>query len=119
LDIGRPLRLSRRSSNRRFRQLAVSSYFGGGARRANGAGGPRRKLRRAKSDSPPSRLIPDAGGRGWLVASGLAKAYRGRPVVHDASLAVARGEAVGLLGPNGAGKTTIFYMITGLVKADR
>ncbi len=29
------------------------------------------------------------------------------------------GEAVGLLGPNGAGKTTIFYMITGLVVADR
>jgi lipopolysaccharide export system ATP-binding protein len=53
------------------------------------------------------------------VARGLAKAYRGRVVVRDASLAVARGEAVGLLGPNGAGKTTIFYMITGLVKADR
>ena len=65
---------------------------------------------------PPSRLVPDAGGRGWLVAHGLAKSYRGRPVVHDASLAVARGEAVGLLGPNGAGKTTIFYMITGLVR---
>ena len=40
-------------------------------------------------------------------------------MVRDASLAVARGEAVGLLGPNGAGKTTIFYMITGLVRADR
>ena len=52
------------------------------------------------------------------MATGLAKSYRGREVVHDASLAVARGEAVGLLGPNGAGKTTIFYMITGLVKAD-
>ncbi len=35
-----------------------------------------------------------------------------------ASLFVRRGEAVGLLGPNGAGKTTIFYMITGLIKAD-
>jgi lipopolysaccharide export system ATP-binding protein len=68
---------------------------------------------------PPSTLIPDAGGRGWLVANGLAKSYRKREVVHDASLAVARGEAVGLLGPNGAGKTTIFYMITGLIKADR
>ena len=52
------------------------------------------------------------------MATRLAKAYRGRPVVHDASLAVARGEAVGLLGANGAGKTTIFYMITGLVRAD-
>ena len=68
--------------------------------------------------APPSRLVPDAGGRGWLVAHGLGKSYRGREVVHGASIAVARGEAVGLLGPNGAGKTTIFYMITGLVKAD-
>ena len=113
--------------------MTVSSYFGRGAgssrkgasgKAASGRTGgngaePRRKKKRAYSETPPSRLIPDAGGRGWLVASGLAKAYRGRTVVHDASLAVARGEAVGLLGPNGAGKTTIFYMITGLVKADR
>jgi lipopolysaccharide export system ATP-binding protein len=84
----------------------------------NGSGGARQQKRRT-TQKPPSRLIPDAGGRGWLVARGLAKAYRGRVVVRDASLAVARGEAVGLLGPNGAGKTTIFYMITGLVKADR
>jgi lipopolysaccharide export system ATP-binding protein len=32
---------------------------------------------------------------------------------------VRKGEAVGLLGPNGAGKTTVFYMITGLIKADK
>ncbi len=69
-------------------------------------------------DIAPSRLVPEAGGRGWLVAHGLGKSYRGRQVVHAASLAVARGESVGLLGSNGAGKTTIFYMITGLVKAD-
>jgi len=49
----------------------------------------------------------------------LAKSYRGKPVVRNASLAVARGEAVGLLGANGAGKTTMFYMITGLVRADQ
>jgi lipopolysaccharide export system ATP-binding protein len=41
------------------------------------------------------------------------------PPVRGASLYVRRGEAVGLLGPNGAGKTTVFYMITGLIKADR
>jgi lipopolysaccharide export system ATP-binding protein len=40
-------------------------------------------------------------------------------VVQDAGLEVFSGEAVGLLGPNGAGKTTIFYMITGLVVADK
>jgi lipopolysaccharide export system ATP-binding protein len=40
-------------------------------------------------------------------------------VVRGVSLALRRGEAVGLLGPNGAGKTTVFYMITGLVPADK
>ena len=38
--------------------------------------------------------------------------------VRGVSLSLRRGEAVGLLGPNGAGKTTVFYMITGLIKAD-
>jgi len=54
-----------------------------------------------------------------LVAHGLAKSYSRRPVVAGVSLTVRRGEAVGLLGPNGAGKTTVFYMITGLIPADR
>jgi lipopolysaccharide export system ATP-binding protein len=54
-----------------------------------------------------------------LVALDLAKSYSRRPVVAGVSLAVRRGEAVGLLGPNGAGKTTVFYMITGLIPADR
>jgi lipopolysaccharide export system ATP-binding protein len=62
---------------------------------------------------------PATDQTGWLVARGLEKAYRGRKVVRDASLAVQSGEAVGLLGPNGAGKTTIFYMITGLVPVDK
>ncbi|MBJ6127159.1 LPS export ABC transporter ATP-binding protein [Microvirga splendida] len=59
------------------------------------------------------------GGAGILAVKGLQKSYRGRTVVQDAGLQVRAGEAVGLLGPNGAGKTTIFYMITGLVAADR
>jgi lipopolysaccharide export system ATP-binding protein len=54
-----------------------------------------------------------------LVAEGLVKSYKRRPVVRGVSLSVRRGEAVGLLGPNGAGKTTVFYMITGLIAADQ
>jgi lipopolysaccharide export system ATP-binding protein len=46
------------------------------------------------------------------------KSFVGRKVVRGVSLYVRKGEAVGLLGPNGAGKTTVFYMITGLIKAD-
>jgi lipopolysaccharide export system ATP-binding protein len=54
-----------------------------------------------------------------LEASGLRKTYGGRTVVKEVSLTVSQGEVVGLLGPNGAGKTTSFYMMVGLVKADR
>ena len=66
----------------------------------------------------PSRIYPDAGGAGWLVARHIAKSYRTNRVVDDVSVALARGEAVGLLGPNGAGKTTLFYTITGLIRSD-
>ena len=48
----------------------------------------------------------------------LGKRYKRRPVVHDVSFSLQRGEVVGLLGPNGAGKTTCFYLVTGLVKPD-
>ena len=54
-----------------------------------------------------------------LTANNLAKAYRGREVVKDVSIDLESGQVVGLLGPNGAGKTTCFYMIVGIIKADR
>ncbi|MBU6396556.1 MAG: LPS export ABC transporter ATP-binding protein [Rhodospirillales bacterium] len=59
-----------------------------------------------------------AGGDAGLVANGLGKRFKKRPVVRNVSLSVKRGEAVGLLGPNGAGKTTTFYMIVGLIGPD-
>jgi lipopolysaccharide export system ATP-binding protein len=55
---------------------------------------------------------------GGLIATGLGKRFKKRPVVRNVSLSVKRGEAVGLLGPNGAGKTTTFYMIVGLIAPD-
>ena len=54
-----------------------------------------------------------------LVAQGLEKWFRRRKAVDDVSLDIQRGEVVGLLGPNGAGKTTSFYMMVGLLPADR
>jgi lipopolysaccharide export system ATP-binding protein len=67
----------------------------------------------------PDPVVETYGGPGWLTAVNVEKSYRGRTVVKGVSIATGRGEAVGLLGPNGAGKTTVFYMITGLVPADR
>jgi len=65
-------------------------------------------------DTAAGSLAAHAG----LVALGLGKRYRQRPVLNDVSIGVRRGEAVGLLGPNGAGKTTCFYCMTGLVMPD-
>jgi lipopolysaccharide export system ATP-binding protein len=75
----------------------------------------------AMREPPPRdvRSLPQRNAaRGLLAAVDLQKSYGGRRVVNGVNLNVARGEAVGLLGPNGAGKTTVFYMVTGLVKAD-
>ena len=62
----------------------------------------------------PLKVVPSGG----LVARGVGKTYKRRPVVRNVSITLRRGEAVGLLGPNGAGKTTTFYMIVGLVRPD-
>ncbi len=59
--------------------------------------------------------VPASG----LAASSIGKTYGSRDVVKGVSLSVKRGEIVALMGPNGAGKTTCFYMIMGLVEADR
>jgi len=71
-------------------------------------------LSRPGQASPVMR-VPATG----LSANNIGKAYRGRVVVKDITLTVQRGEVVALMGPNGAGKTTSFYMIMGLIEADR
>ncbi|WP_315702197.1 MULTISPECIES: LPS export ABC transporter ATP-binding protein [unclassified Bradyrhizobium] len=84
----------------------------------------------ARSNRPPANKAAGksakAGGGpqllrrpGFLAVHSIEKSFGSRQVVRGVSIYVRRGEAVGLLGPNGAGKTTVFYMITGLIKADR
>jgi lipopolysaccharide export system ATP-binding protein len=78
-----------------------------------------RKWLRGDREALASTSWISSAGQGVLAVHHLGKSYRGRKVVHDVSISVRRGEAVGLLGPNGAGKTTVFYMITGLVRPDK
>jgi len=78
---------------------------------------PERPRPRAKTNGATApRLTRRAG---YLAVHSVEKSFGSRQVVRGVSIHVRRGEAVGLLGPNGAGKTTVFYMITGLIKADR
>jgi lipopolysaccharide export system ATP-binding protein len=78
----------------------------------------------ARPPARPRRRSDDNGAaaserKGLLAVHTVEKTFVGRKVVKGVSLYVRKGEAVGLLGPNGAGKTTVFYMITGLIKADQ
>ena len=54
-----------------------------------------------------------------LRAEDIFKYYSKKPVVNGVSVELKQGEIVGLLGPNGAGKTTTFYIIVGLIKANK
>jgi ABC-2 type transport system ATP-binding protein len=53
-----------------------------------------------------------------LLAEGITKRYRGRPVLEGASLAVGGGELVAIVGENGAGKTTLLSICAGIVARD-
>jgi lipopolysaccharide export system ATP-binding protein len=83
---------------------------------------------RPKAESKPEKKAKTNGAAaaprmatraGYLAVHSVEKSFGKRQVVRGVSIYVRRGEAVGLLGPNGAGKTTVFYMITGLIPADR
>jgi len=51
-----------------------------------------------------------------LTLSDVSARYGSVPAVHDVSIAVAEGEAVGLLGANGAGKSSTLRAISGLLR---
>jgi lipopolysaccharide export system ATP-binding protein len=95
----------------------ITSLF---QRRPDGAqSAPSRRVVQPRAAYPRQEDPRQAARHAYLAVHGVQKSFGTRMVVRGVTLYVRRGEAVGLLGPNGAGKTTVFYMITGLIKADR
>ncbi len=89
----------------------------------DGSGPPDQRIQRARlpqigAELARTRTPQLVANNTGLVAQGLGKRFKKRPVLRGVSLTLQRGEAVGLLGPNGAGKTTCFYIITGLIQAE-
>ena len=54
-----------------------------------------------------------------LKIKNLSVSYGARPVLHDISLEVARGEVLALIGPNGAGKSTLIRAVSGVIPIQR
>ena len=112
--------LFKRFGPQRRKPSAFSRQGGPPRGRPNGpSGGPRPQQARSAAPQRRPREESRQQPRDYLAVHGVEKSFGSRKVVRGVSLYVRRGEAVGLLGPNGAGKTTVFYMITGLIKADR
>jgi lipopolysaccharide export system ATP-binding protein len=61
----------------------------------------------------------DGANTAGLCAERIEKRLGAREILCGVSLEVHAGEVVGLLGPNGAGKTTTFYVMVGLMHADK
>jgi branched-chain amino acid transport system ATP-binding protein len=59
----------------------------------------------------PMTTAPDVS---LLEVTGLSVRYGGVQAVHDVSLTVGAGEAVGIIGANGAGKTSLLKAVLGL-----
>ncbi len=84
-----------------------------------------RANRSARRDALGSVKMDVASGagssyQGKVVAqlTGIHKAFGDKPIVHDFTATILRGDKVGLIGPNGAGKTTLLKMILGQLPPD-
>ena len=59
----------------------------------------------------------EASGRKVIEAKNVFFDYGGKPLLHDVSTTVFRGDRIGLIGPNGSGKTTLLKILLGDLQA--
>lgn len=55
----------------------------------------------------------ERSGKLVVEAQNISKGFEGKPLVHDFSFTLMRGDKVGLIGANGVGKTTLLKMLLG------
>ncbi|OQX36980.1 MAG: ABC transporter ATP-binding protein [Oceanospirillales bacterium LUC14_002_19_P2] len=73
------------------------------------------RLARRKVQGKATFSLDAAERSGKLVveAQNISKGFEGKPLVHDFSFTLMRGDKVGLIGANGVGKTTLLKMLLG------
>jgi peptide/nickel transport system ATP-binding protein len=74
-----------------------------------------RSLWAVRSFRAAPKPAPPAGSRSLLAVEGVTAAYGAIAVLHDVSVAVARGRTAAIVGESGSGKSTLARVITGLL----
>src|SRR5713226_7760792 len=78
----------------------------------------RRDYRAAAGRAALAAAEADSSGTLVIEADRVTKSYDGRPIVHDLTTRVRRGDRIGIVGPNGSGKTTLVSLLTGALAPD-
>jgi ATP-binding cassette subfamily F protein 3 len=74
------------------------------------------EVERPQTDETFARFELDAGPRSGAIAVTAEKitvGYEKKPIVHDVTLVVRRGERYAIMGPNGSGKSTVLKTLAG------
>lgn len=76
------------------------------------------RSQRREVQGKASFTLNEATKSGQLVVEveHLTQVYQEKPVIHDFSLRIMRGDRIGLLGPNGIGKSTLLKLLLGEVE---
>jgi branched-chain amino acid transport system ATP-binding protein len=76
-----------------------------------------REAGRIAQQAPAYQTLVDlAGGEPFVAIEDLRAGYGDMQILHDFSLAVAKGQSLCLIGPNGAGKSTVLHSIFGFTR---
>ena len=82
----------------------------------------RREYGERRSRQGAARLAmnrAEVSGKLVCEATDVSFAWQGRPIIHDFSTTILRGDRIGIIGPNGCGKSTLLNLLLGRLEPDQ